>query len=38
LLRDEKGLVSKEAVRGSFDGSIYYKVEAARKKATQKQD
>jgi hypothetical protein len=38
LLRDEKGLVSKEAVRGSFDGSIYYKVEAACKKAAQKQD
>lgn len=31
LLKDQNGLVSKESIRGTYDGSIYYRVEAARK-------
>ncbi|KAG0623919.1 hypothetical protein M758_3G211400 [Ceratodon purpureus] len=35
LLKDKEGFVSKEAIRGMFDGSIFEKVEKMRKAKTQ---
>lgn len=31
LCADENGVVSYEAIRGQYDGSLFYKIEAARK-------
>jgi hypothetical protein len=35
LLKDKEGFVSKEAIRGMFDGSIFEKVEQMRKAKAQ---
>jgi peroxygenase len=36
LLKDEHGLVSKEKIRGMYDGSVFYAIEAERQARAQK--